>query len=195
MTRWWLFCSPSRVAVRCYLTIRATGFLAQMVRFVVAPDRRYMTETGRSRSLNEWRNSAPFPVVPTGGSASSREVRQIDPFQRFRFLALAQLRARVMETPHHLTRRGEYLLAVAAAVVTANAYYIHPFIGDVAHHFGVSTARIGEIPLSARREMFLRDIQQRLNIASKLSQITSVWVPLSVESQCSLAYPQNPPSH
>src|SRR6476469_2242689 len=51
-----------------------------------------------------------------------------------------------MEPPHQLTRRGEYLLAVAAAVVTANAYYIHPIIADVAHHFGVSTAQIGLVP-------------------------------------------------
>ncbi|TCJ38981.1 MFS transporter [Parafrankia sp. BMG5.11] len=46
----------------------------------------------------------------------------------------------------HLTRTQEYLLAVAAAVVTANAYYIHPIIGEVAQHFGVSTARIGIAP-------------------------------------------------
>ncbi|MGX7953521.1 MFS transporter [Tsuneonella sp. HG249] len=51
-----------------------------------------------------------------------------------------------MDTPHRLTPAREYLLAVAAAVVTANAYYIHPIIGDVAHHFGVDTARIGLVP-------------------------------------------------
>ncbi len=51
-----------------------------------------------------------------------------------------------MEAPHNLTPRREYLLAIAAAVVTANAYYIHPIIGDVAQHFGVSTARIGLVP-------------------------------------------------
>jgi predicted MFS family arabinose efflux permease len=51
-----------------------------------------------------------------------------------------------METPPRLTPAREYLLATAAAVVTANAYYIHPIIGDVAHHFGVSTARIGLVP-------------------------------------------------
>ena len=45
-----------------------------------------------------------------------------------------------------LTRRDEWLLALAAAVVTANAYYIHPIIGDVADDFGVSHARIGLVP-------------------------------------------------
>ncbi|QZD95389.1 MFS transporter [Qipengyuania gelatinilytica] len=45
-----------------------------------------------------------------------------------------------------LSRTQEYLLAVAAAVVTANAYYIHPIIGDVAEHFGVSDTRIGLVP-------------------------------------------------
>ncbi len=45
-----------------------------------------------------------------------------------------------------LTRGQEFSLAVAAAVVTANAYYIHPIIGEVADHFGVSHARIGLVP-------------------------------------------------
>ncbi len=51
-----------------------------------------------------------------------------------------------MSTPARLSQTQEYLLAVAAAVVTANAYYIHPIIGDVAAHFGVSNARIGLVP-------------------------------------------------
>ena len=51
-----------------------------------------------------------------------------------------------MRTPTRLTRAQEYWLAVATAVVTANAYYIHPIIGDVAEHFGVSAARIGVVP-------------------------------------------------
>lgn len=51
-----------------------------------------------------------------------------------------------MDNPPRLTAAQEYLLAVAAAVITANAYYIHPIIGDVARHFGVSTARIGLVP-------------------------------------------------
>ena len=45
-----------------------------------------------------------------------------------------------------LTRAQEFSLCVAVAVVTANAYYIHPIIGDVADHFGVSHARIGLVP-------------------------------------------------
>ena len=45
-----------------------------------------------------------------------------------------------------LTRRSLFLLAVAAAVVTANAYYIHPIIGLVAKEFGVSPSEIGLVP-------------------------------------------------
>nr|WP_298927978.1 MFS transporter [uncultured Erythrobacter sp.] len=48
--------------------------------------------------------------------------------------------------PQLLTRRQELLLALAVAVVTANAYYIHPIIADVADGFGVSNARIGIVP-------------------------------------------------
>ncbi|WP_115367580.1 MFS transporter [Alteripontixanthobacter maritimus] len=51
-----------------------------------------------------------------------------------------------MTSPARLSKAQEYSLAVAAAVVTANAYYIHPIIGDVADHFGVSTAGIGLVP-------------------------------------------------
>ncbi|MEM9084615.1 MAG: MFS transporter [Pseudomonadota bacterium] len=49
-------------------------------------------------------------------------------------------------SPAYLSRRQELLLALAVAVVTANAYYIHPIVGDVAKHFGVSEARIGVVP-------------------------------------------------
>ena len=51
-----------------------------------------------------------------------------------------------MTQPARLSRAQEYWLAFAAAVVTANAYYIHPIIGDVAAHFEVSEARIGLVP-------------------------------------------------
>lgn len=51
-----------------------------------------------------------------------------------------------MSRYQRLGRTQEYLLAVAAAVVTANAYYIHPIIGDVAAHFGVGDGRIGLVP-------------------------------------------------
>lgn len=50
------------------------------------------------------------------------------------------------ENSQYLTPAREYALAIAAAVVTANAYYIHPIIGDVADYFGVSHARIGLVP-------------------------------------------------
>ena len=45
-----------------------------------------------------------------------------------------------------LTQRDLFLLTVAAAVVTANAYYIHPIIALVAQDFGVSPSEIGLVP-------------------------------------------------
>ncbi|GAB5501600.1 MAG: MFS transporter [Pyruvatibacter sp.] len=39
-----------------------------------------------------------------------------------------------------------YLLALASAVVTANAYYVHPIIAVVAEDFGVSASIIGAVP-------------------------------------------------
>jgi MFS family permease len=45
-----------------------------------------------------------------------------------------------------LTRTQERVLALTIAVVTANAYYIHPIIGDVARGFGVGEATIGLVP-------------------------------------------------
>ena len=51
-----------------------------------------------------------------------------------------------MSEAARLTRAQEFSLAVAVAVVTANAYYIHPIVGEVADHFGVSHARIGLVP-------------------------------------------------
>lgn len=46
----------------------------------------------------------------------------------------------------YLSRRQELLLALAIAVVTANAYYIHPIIGEVAGYFDVSKDVIGIVP-------------------------------------------------
>lgn len=46
----------------------------------------------------------------------------------------------------YLTRTQEWALAVTIAVVTANAYYIHPIIGEVARAFGVSEGEIGIVP-------------------------------------------------
>lgn len=51
-----------------------------------------------------------------------------------------------MSEVRRLSRSQEYLLALAAAVVTANAYYIHPIIGDVAEHFRVTDTQIGIVP-------------------------------------------------
>ena len=45
-----------------------------------------------------------------------------------------------------LTQRELFLLAFAGAVVTANAYYIHPIISLVAKDFGVSPSEIGLVP-------------------------------------------------
>ena len=45
-----------------------------------------------------------------------------------------------------LTRRDLLLLALASAVVTANAYYIHPIIALVAKDFGVAPSAIGLVP-------------------------------------------------
>ena len=51
-----------------------------------------------------------------------------------------------MAEAHSLSRGQEIALALAAAVVTANAYYMHPIIGEVADHFGVSHTQIGLVP-------------------------------------------------
>jgi MFS family permease len=48
--------------------------------------------------------------------------------------------------PAYLTRTQERALALIIAVVTANAYYIHPIIGEVARAFGVGPAEIGLVP-------------------------------------------------
>ncbi len=51
-------------------------------------------------------------------------------------------------TPHakFLSKTKLYMLAVASAVVTANAYYIHPIIARVAEDFNVSASLIGAVP-------------------------------------------------
>lgn len=48
--------------------------------------------------------------------------------------------------PQHLSTGQLYLLALASAVITANAYYIHPIIALVAEDFDVSAAAIGAVP-------------------------------------------------
>jgi len=50
------------------------------------------------------------------------------------------------ETPDRLSERQVTLLAIAAAIVTANAYYIHPIIALVAESFDVRPAWVGLVP-------------------------------------------------
>lgn len=49
-------------------------------------------------------------------------------------------------SPATLTRAQEWALTLCVAVVTANAYYIHPIIGEVARDFEISEAHIGIVP-------------------------------------------------
>lgn len=48
--------------------------------------------------------------------------------------------------PARLSRQQVWVLTLASAVVTANAYYIHPIIARVADDFGVSSSTIGLVP-------------------------------------------------
>ncbi len=50
------------------------------------------------------------------------------------------------EREDYLSRGQLYALALATAVVVANAYYIHPIVAPVAAAFGVSNAMIGAVP-------------------------------------------------
>ena len=43
-------------------------------------------------------------------------------------------------------KREIWLLAICSAVVTANAYYIHPIIRAVAESFAVSESQVGWVP-------------------------------------------------
>lgn len=45
-----------------------------------------------------------------------------------------------------LPDRSILLLAVASAIVTANAYYVHPIIAPIADDLGASTALVGAVP-------------------------------------------------
>lgn len=49
-------------------------------------------------------------------------------------------------TKAFLPHRTVLFLSVAAAIVTANAYYVHPIIGRIAEEFGVSHAMVGAVP-------------------------------------------------
>ncbi len=48
--------------------------------------------------------------------------------------------------PPRLSQQQVWVLTLASAVVTANAYYIHPIIARVAEDFGVSSSTIGLVP-------------------------------------------------
>ncbi|MEP1142995.1 MAG: MFS transporter [Henriciella sp.] len=48
--------------------------------------------------------------------------------------------------PQRLSNRQVWILTAASAVVTANAYYIHPIIARVAEDFQVSSSTIGLVP-------------------------------------------------
>ena len=48
--------------------------------------------------------------------------------------------------PTRLSQRQVWILTLASAVVTANAYYIHPIIARVAEDFQVSSSTIGLVP-------------------------------------------------
>ena len=48
--------------------------------------------------------------------------------------------------PATLSRAGILVLAAASAIVTANAYYIHPIIGRVADEVGGSDGLVGAVP-------------------------------------------------
>lgn len=48
--------------------------------------------------------------------------------------------------PQRLSSRQVWILTLASAVVTANAYYIHPIIARVAEDFQVSSSTIGLVP-------------------------------------------------
>ncbi len=49
-------------------------------------------------------------------------------------------------TPKTLSDQGVIILAIASAIVTANAYYIHPIVGPVSSDFAVSAALVGAVP-------------------------------------------------
>ncbi len=52
----------------------------------------------------------------------------------------------IEDSTRYLSKTKLYVLAIASAVVTANAYYIHPIIARVAEDFGVSASMIGAVP-------------------------------------------------
>jgi len=70
----------------------------------------------------------------------------LGPALRLRTAKAKGIRAISTLSPPLLSRRSVFLLAVVSAIITANAYYIHPIIGRVAEDFGVSAALVGAVP-------------------------------------------------
>ena len=95
-------------------------------------------------------------------------------------------------TPLILTGAQVLLLAVASAVVTANAYYIHPIIARVGDDFGVSDAMIGMVPalnqMALAAGIFLllplgdRFSNRRLTIIFVIGQLLSLLLMAVAES-------------
>ena len=76
-------------------------------------------------------------------------------------------------------------LAVAGAVVTANAYYIHPIIGLVARDFGVDGATIGLVPALNQIALAL-GILLLLPLGDRISNRTLVAVTVAAQFAATL---------
>jgi predicted MFS family arabinose efflux permease len=94
--------------------------------------------------------------------------------------------------PVILTRRAVILLAIASAIVTANAYYIHPIIGHVAEEFGVSNALVGAVPALNQIALAL-GILLLLPLGDRLSnrKLTTVFLAFQVVALLIMAVAQS----
>jgi predicted MFS family arabinose efflux permease len=94
--------------------------------------------------------------------------------------------------PVILTRRAVILLAIASAIVTANAYYIHPIIGHVAEEFGVSNAMVGAVPALNQIALAL-GILLLLPLGDRLSnrKLTTVFLAAQVAALLIMAVAQS----
>ena len=97
----------------------------------------------------------------------------------------------MVSAPGALGTRGIVLLAIASAIVTANAYYIHPIIGPVADSFGVGDGLIGAVPALNQVALALgvllllplgdRISNRRLVVACLLAQVAALGTMAVVE--------------
>lgn len=78
-----------------------------------------------------------------------------------------------METQKYLSHKDLLILALISAVVTANAYYLHPIISDLAKAFEVSEAQSGLAPASNQIALAL-GIFLLLPLGDRLSNRTLV---------------------